>query len=188
MIGDHQRDSHSAVARHDPIAVLGEQLLVRGVPERPLPAGGLEEDGPELALARVERAEPDIAVGGPLLGGVDDAVGLVEPLGRARLDVRTCLLVVVEAGDVRAVRVDLGLPVGHPLGDHPGDPGRLLDPDRGGGPQALDLGRLAQDRHPVRRQRQQAVDLVPDPHPLVAEDVRDELEGLLHLELEVLVA
>ena len=86
-----------------------------------------------------------------------------------------------------AVRVDLGLAVGHPLGDHPGDPGRLLDPDRGRRPQALDLRRLAQDRHAVRRERQQAVDGVTDADPLVAEDVRDELEGLLHLELEVLL-
>ena len=51
----------------------------------------------------------------------------------------------------------------------------------------FDLGRLAQDRHPVRRERQQAVDRVADADPLVAEDVRDELEGLLHLELEVLL-
>ena len=175
------------IAGHDPVAVLREQLLVGGVPERSLPAGRLEEDRPELALACVERAQPDVAVARPLLGRVDDPVGLVEALGGTGLDVRARLLVVVEAGDVRAVRVDLGLPVGHPLGDHPGDPGRLLDPDRGSRPEALDLGRLAQDRHPVRGQRQQAVDRVTDPDPLVAEDVRDELERLLHLELEVLL-
>ncbi len=187
MIGDHQRDSHSAVRGMTRSPYSSSRRLVGVVPERPLPAGRLEEDGPELALAGVERAQPDVPVARPLLVRVDDAVGLVEALGRARLDVVARLLVVVEAGDVRAVRVDLGLAVGHPLGDHPGDPGRLLDPDRGGRPQALDLGRLAQDRHPVRGQRQQAVDLVPDADPLVAEDVGDELEGLLHLELEVLV-
>ena len=174
-------------AGHDPVAVLLEQRLVRVVPERTLPAGRLEEDRAELALAGVERAEADVAVALPLLGRVDDAVGLVEALGRSRLDVGARRLVGVEAGDVGAVRVDLGLAVGHPLGDHPGDPGRLLDPDRGGRPEALDLGRLAQDRHPVRRQRQQAVDRVADADPLVAEDVRDELEGLLHLELEVVL-
>ena len=49
MIGDHQRDSHSASRGHHPVAVLGEQLLVGAVPERPLPAGRLEEDRAELA-------------------------------------------------------------------------------------------------------------------------------------------
>ena len=50
MIGDHQRDSHSAVARHDPVAVLVEERLVRLVPVRPLPAGRLEEHRAELDL------------------------------------------------------------------------------------------------------------------------------------------
>ena len=68
-----------------------------------------------------------------------------------------------------------------------GDPGRLLDPDRGGRPEALDLRRLAQDRHAVRRQREQAVDGVADADPLVAEDVGYELERLLNLELEVVL-
>ena len=175
------------LAGHDLPAEFREQIHVRAVPERSLPAGGLEEDRLQFAFARVERAEPDVPVALPLLARVDDAVGLVEPLGRARLDVVARLLVGVEAGDIRAVRVDLGLPVGHPFGDHPGDPGRLLDPDRSDGPETLDLGRLAEDRHPVRGQRQEPVDGVPDAHPFIAEDVGDELERLLHLELEVLL-
>ena len=117
-------------ARHDPLAVLGEQALVRAVPVRPLPAGRLEEDGAELALARVERRQPDVAVRLPLLHRMDDAVGLVEALGRAGPDVLLGLVVVVEAGDVGAVRIDLRLARRHPLDDGLGDPGRLLDPDR----------------------------------------------------------
>ena len=138
------------LARHDPVAVLAEERLVRAVPVRPLPAGGLEELGAELDVAVVGRRQPDRPVRGPLLHRVDDAVGLVVALGRPGRDVLGGLVVVVEAGDVRAVRIDLGLAVRHPLGDGLGDPRRLLDPDRGDRPEALHLGRLADDRVAVR--------------------------------------
>src|SRR5687768_3268208 len=123
----------------------------------------------------------------PLLVRVDDAVGLVEAFGRPGPDVLLGPVVVVKPRDVRAVGVDLGLAGRHPLGDGLGDPRRLLDPDRRSRPEALDLRRLADDRVPVRRQRKQAVDGVPDADLLVTEDLRDELERLLHLELEVLL-
>ena len=54
------------------------QRRVRLVPLRPLPARRLEEDGAELLLALVHRREPDVPVRRPLLGRVDDAVGLGE--------------------------------------------------------------------------------------------------------------
>ena len=93
---------------------------------------------------------------------------------------------VVEAGDVRAVGIDLGRPVGHPFHDAAGDAGRLLDPDRRHGPQVLDLGGLADDRVAVRRQGQQAVDRELLPDGFVADDLGEELEGVLELWIEVL--
>ena len=165
----------------------GDEARVGLVPERTLPAGRFEEDRTQLALADPGRAQADIAVRGPLLHRMDDAVGLVEALAAAGVDVALRLLVVVEPGDVRRVQVDLGGAVGHPFGDRLGDPGRLLDPDRGARPEALDLGRLAEDRHPVRRQGQHAIDGMADPDGLVSEDGRHQLEGLLQLELEVLL-
>src|SRR4051794_2153933 len=77
---------------HDAVAVLLEQRRVGLVPERPLPTSRLEENGTELALTRVERGEADVAVARPLLRRMDDAVGLVEALRRARLDVVARLL------------------------------------------------------------------------------------------------
>ena len=75
---------------------------------RPLPAGGLVEDSVEPALALEgetgERSRSD------LLAGVDDPVGLVEGLRRPRSHVLHALLMLVEAGDVRGLKVDLGSP------------------------------------------------------------------------------
>ena len=106
---------------------------------------------------------------------MDDPVGLVESLGGAGA-ARTCgLLGVVEARDVGGLQVDLGLAEHHPLGDRLADARALLDPDRGGGPEALDLGRLAEHRQPVRRQRQEAVDRVLDAHALVTDDSKTNL-------------
>ena len=134
------------LARQDPVAVLAEQGLVGLVPERPLPADGLEELGARGALRRVHRREALAALAGPLLAGVHDAVGLVERLRRARPHVGAGALVRVEPGDVGVVHVDLGVAVGHPLGDGPPDARALLDPHRGRRPQALDLGRLPEQR------------------------------------------
>jgi len=72
------------------LALVALVLLTDGVA-----AGGLPQ--------RIHRVE---------LGGAHDPVRLVEPLGGARLDVGPRPLVVVEPGDVRPVRVDLGLAVG----------------------------------------------------------------------------
>ena len=83
-------------------AVLVDQLRVRLVPVRALPSGRLEEDRAERLLAGVERRQPDVAIRRPLLAGMDDPVGLVEPLGGPRAHVRVRLLAVVEARDVRA--------------------------------------------------------------------------------------
>ena len=187
MIGEDQRPSHSAwrgMTRSPYVATRSDVGLV---PERALPAGGFEEHGTEFALAVPGGTQAKVAVRGPLLARMDDAVGLVEALAAARVDVPLRLLVVVEAGDVRGVEVDLGRAVGHPLGDRLGDARRFLDPDRGARPQALDLRRLAEDGHAVRGQREHAVDGVADPDGLVAQDGRHELEGLLQLELEVLL-
>ena len=185
MIGDHQRASHSASRALIAVGVLLEQRRVRLVPLRPLPAGGLEEHRAQLLLALVERRQPQVAVGRPLLARVDDAVRLVEALRGARADVLAGLLVLPEAGDVRGVQVDLGLAVHHPLGDRLGDARALLDPHRGARPEAAHLVGLAQQRHPVGRQREQAVDRVLHADRLVADDLRHQLERVLHLLVEV---
>ena len=85
------------------------------------------------------------------------------------------------------VRVDLGLAVRHPLGDRLGDARALLDPHRGARPEASHLGRLAEHRHPVGRQREQAVDRVLHADRLVADDLRHQLERVLHLLVEVVL-
>ena len=185
MIGDHQRASHSLSRRVTRVAELLEQRRVRLVPVRALPAGHLVEDRAQRLLARVERREPDVAVGLPLLRRMDDPVHLVEALARARTHVRACLLGLVDAGDVGGVDGDLGVALDHPLGDGLADARALLDPHRGGRPQAGDLGRLAQHRQPVRGHREQPVDRVLHADGLVADDLGHQLERLLHLQLEV---
>jgi hypothetical protein len=175
------------LARHARVAELLDEPGVRLVPERALPAGGLVEHRAELALGGVHGGQADVAVALVLLAGVHDAVGLDERLGGARLDVRPGLLVRVEARDVGVAEVDLGVAVRHPLGDGAGGARTLLDPHRGGGPQALDLGRLTEDRVAVGGQREQAVDGVADLGALVAEELGHELERLLELRVEVVL-
>ena len=92
------------LAGHHRVAVLLEQAGVGLVPEGPLPADGLEEPRAEPLLRGVHRRQPLVAVGLVLLGGVHDAVGLVERLARARPDVRAGALVRVEPGDVAVAR------------------------------------------------------------------------------------
>ena len=50
---------------------------------------------------------------------------------------------------------------------------------------ATDHRRLPKERQPVRRQRQQPVDRVPDADPRIAEDVGDQLERVLQGFIEV---
>ena len=172
------------LARHHGVGVLLDEGRVGLVPERSFPTRGLEEDRPQLLLRVVHRREALVAVRGVLLGRVDDAVGLDEGLGGAQAGVLATLLVLVEAGDVAVVDVDLGVAVGHPLGHRPADARALLDPHRGRGPQPGDLA-LAQDRVAVAGQREQAVDGVAHLGTLGAEEVGHQLEGLLELGVEV---
>ena len=187
MIGDHQRASHSASRRptrspnSSSSGAFDSYHCGRSQP------GRLEEDRAELALARVERREADVAVRLPLLERVDDPVGLVEALGGARLHVRARLVVLVEARDVRGVEVDLGLAVHHPLRKRLADARALLHPDRRRRPEALHLGRLAEDRHPVGGEGEDPVDRVLDADALVADDLRHQLERVLELRREVLL-
>ena len=136
MIGDHQRDSHSAVRRVTRSPNSSSSEALDSYHMRPLPAGRLEEERLQLALALVERRQAHVAVGRPLLARVDDAVGLVEALGRSRAHVRARLLMLVEAGGVGGVDVDLRLAVHHPLGQRLAGARSFLDPDRRRRPQA----------------------------------------------------
>ena len=83
------------------------------------------------------------------------------------------------------MEVDLGFAVDHPLGERLACTGSFLDPHGSGRPESAHVGRLAQDRHSVRGQRQDAVDRVFHAHFLVAHDLRHQFERVLHLDLEV---
>ena len=174
------------LARHHRVAVLVDEVGVRLVPVRPLPAGGLEEERAELLLRLVHRRLPLVAVRLVLLGGVDDPVGLDERLGRAQSGVLAALLVLVEPGDVAVGDVDLAVALGHPLGHRAADARTFLDPDRGRGPESLDLA-LAEDRGAVAGERQQPVDRVAHLGAVGAEQVGHQLVGLLELRVEVVV-
>src|SRR2546421_299843 len=128
------------------------------------------------ATVCTQSSAPGAAVRLPLLARMDDPVRLVEALGRAALYVLRRALLRVEARDVGGLEVDLRLAVHHPLGDRLADSRALLHPDGRRRPEPLDLGRLAEERQPIGRQREEAVDRVLDPYRLVAEDLRNELE------------
>ena len=99
----------------------------------------------------------------PLLGRVDDAVGLVEVLVGSGPDVLVGPLLVVEAGDVSTVDVDHpGVAVGHPLGDYLGHAWTLLNPYRCCRPEVSHLGGLTEARHGIGGEREQTVGGVLD--------------------------
>src|SRR4029077_2479660 len=152
----------------DAIAELVEERPVGLVPHRTFPTGRLEERRSQLSLALVERSQAYVAVRSPLLAGVYDPVRLVESLGGPRAHMRARLLMFVETGYVRRVEVDLGLPVHHPLGERLAGAGAFLDPHGRRRPQPVDVGRLAEDGHAVRCEREDAVDGVLHAHLLVA--------------------
>jgi hypothetical protein len=177
MIGDHQRASHSASRR-----------LIRSPYSSSSGAFDSYHCGRSHPAASKKTAPSSRSRawnGARRTSRFDDAVGLVESLGRSRAHVRASLLMLPEAGDVGRVQVDLGLAVDHPLGHGLTDPRPLLDPHGGHRPQALDLGRLAEHRQPIGREREDAVDRVLHPDGLVADDLGHQLERMLHLLLEV---
>ena len=112
-------------------AVFLDEIGVRFVPVRPLPAARLEIEGAELVSAGLRRAAGHIATRCPLFSWVHDPVGLVEVLVGPCLDVDDIAVLGVEARDVGAVWVgEAGVAVGHPFGHQPADAGALLDPHR----------------------------------------------------------
>ena len=135
----------------------------------------------------MERSQPHVAIRGPLLARVDDPVHLVETLAGSGDDMGPRPLARVRAGDVGLEHVDLRLAVHDQLGEGLAGARPLLDPDRRRRPQALDLGGLAEQRHAVVGDRQDAVDRVLHPDGLVADDLGHELERLLHLGVEVVL-
>ena len=77
------------------------------------------------------------------------------------------------------------LAVHHPLRERLADARPLLHPHRGRRPEPLHLGRLAEDRHPVGRQRDEPVDRVLHADRLVADDLRHQVERVGQLRVEV---
>ena len=185
MLGDGDGAPPAGVPLHLPVLqpVARHEVSVEFEPLGPLPGAGLEEAGAQVLLAREVGPDPQVAAALPLLGRMDDAVGLVEVLGGTGPDVFVGALLGVEAGDVGAVDVDHpGIAERHPLGHHLRHPRPLLDPDGGGRPEVAHLGDLTQTRHGVGGERQQAVGGVLDLG--VAQHVH-QLDGLLHLGVEV---
>ena len=80
---------------------------------------------------------------------------------------------------------DVRVAVGHPLGHELGDAGAFLDPHRSGRPKVAYFDGLAEHRHGVGREGQQTVDGIPNFRRL--KDLGHELEGLFHLRIEVLI-
>src|SRR3981081_3159249 len=100
MIGDHQRASHSALRRVTRSPNSSSRSALDSYHcGRSQPAAS-KKTAPRPLPRAWEGGVPEVAVGRPLLGRVDDAVGLVEGLRSSRPDVGTRPLVLVEAGDV----------------------------------------------------------------------------------------
>ena len=116
---------------------------------------------------------------------MNDPVRLIEVLIASGIHMVLGLLVLVEAGDIGTMWITHArVAVRHPFGDELGDSGAFLDPYSRRRPQVADLRRLAEHRHRVRGERQQAVDRVLDFG--VAEHVH-QLDRLLHLRVEIVV-
>ena len=184
MIGLHQRESHSCSRGITASPYCSSRSAFDSYQcGRSQPAVS-KKNAPSFCWLSCIGAEPLVAVRLVLLGRVDDAVGLDERLGGAQPGVLATLLVLVEPGDVAVADVDLAVAVGHPLGHRAADARPLLDPDRGGGPETLDVA-LAQDRQAVAGQREQPVDGVAHLGALGAEQLGHQLVGLLELRVEV---
>ena len=185
MIGDHQRASHSASRGSH--AVLLDEPGVRtrttaAAPSRPPRRTRPRAPRAGACIGESRRSRSDAHCS----AGVDDAVGLVERLARARADVRARLLVRRGSGAMsEQCRSISDSPCTIHSATRLADAGALLDPDRSRRPEALDVGRLAEDRHAVRRQGDESVDGVLHADVLVADDLGHQLERVLHLRLEV---
>ena len=98
---------------------------------------------------------------------MDDVVDLDEVLAVAGQDVLRGELVGLEAVDVALVQVERrAVAVRQPLGHGAAHPRRMRHPHGLGHPEALDLGRLAEQRHVVGGEGEQAVDALFELHLL----------------------
>ncbi len=131
----------------------------------------------------MEGAGANVPLRLPLLSGVDYPVGLVEVLGATCEDMGLGALVVVEAGDVGSMGIDLGVPLGHPLSEGATRSRPLLDPNRRTTPQVADVG-LTDQRHGVGGERKQPVD--PVAHLGLGQH-RHQLDRLFQLGVEVVL-
>ena len=135
-----------------------EEARVRLVPLGPLPSRALEEPGPQLALPRVERRQPQVPGAGDLLARVDDVVDLAVLLRRPGPHVGPRLRVRVEAPDVALPQVHPRLAVDQPLRHRLADAPGVGDPHRLGRPEAGHPGGLAEDGETVGGEGEQAVE------------------------------
>ncbi len=154
-----------------------EQCGVGRVPVRTFPAGGFEELRAERLLAGVERRGAQRAQRGRGTGvarlhrlqRMEDVVDLDEVLLVLGLDVGRSELVGLEPVQVAGVQVDARVAVDHPLGHRLGHAGRVGDPDRLGGPEAVELGVRAEQREVVGGEREHPVERVGELEPAVGE-------------------
>src|SRR5262249_31138637 len=106
-----------ALTLWDALGVGFQKRRVSLVPLGRLPAATLEEVGPLLDQARMNRAEPYIARFRDRLERVDDIVDFAVVLGAALGNVGTAKLVGLEAGDIGLAQVHAWHAIGHPFGD-----------------------------------------------------------------------
>ena len=141
------------------VGPLFQQVLVCGIAMGALPAAQLHEVAAHFHLARVKGRAAHVAALGEGLARVNGGiVDLACRFGAAVVDILLFDLMRLEAGIVGAVNVDMGAPVGHPVGDQLADARRVLDPDGDGVPQAAHCLRFAQAGAAIGRRLQQAVE------------------------------
>ncbi len=163
-LGD--RDGRPVACR--PVVTLGKRHIAPGeLPNKlgiglepcgSLPAAALVEVGAQFALAVVEWAGAQAAQRAAVLVGMNDVVDLDEGLRADLVDESWAARKVLEPVQVAFVHVDRRGAVDDPLRDRFGHPGRMGHPHRLGNPESAQLPVLAEQRIPVGREREDAVE------------------------------
>lgn len=145
--------------RH-PVAVFRQQVVVRGIAMRALPAADLHEIPAQFDLALVEGRAADIAPGLERLARVDG--GVIGFLGRfvaAAVNEISLKLMRMETGIVDPVHIDRCPAVGDPVRQDLAEARRIAHPDRHRIPQAAHLLAFPDRGHAaVRRHLQRPVE------------------------------
>ena len=140
------------------IAVFLQQVFVGSVTVRALPARQFHEVAAQFLLARPERAAAQVTALGIGFAVVHCGVIYLERgFVAAIVNIRWCFLNRVVACRVDTEEVHLGDAVGHPVHQHLGDSGGVLDPHRDGVPEPAGLRGFANRRSAIGSYLQQTV-------------------------------